>query len=69
MPDPTNAWKPEIAPQAIVNDTNGHTGPATIGPPPFKKSGIIAGNWIVGLMINTPIINAINTPIYIKLDK
>ena len=58
-----------MAPQAIVMDTNGHTGPAIIGPPPPKKSGINAGNSIEGLIMNTPIINATNTPIFIKLDK
>ena len=29
-----SAWKPEIAPQAMVMKTNGNSGPGMIGPPP-----------------------------------
>ena len=34
VPDPIRAWKPEIAPHAIVMKTNGKSGPGMIGPPP-----------------------------------
>ncbi len=34
VPELMSAWKPEIAPQAMVMKTNGKTGPGTIGPPP-----------------------------------
>ena len=33
-PSRSGAWKPEIAPQAIVMNTNGKSGPGMIGPPP-----------------------------------
>ncbi|MNP42935.1 hypothetical protein D3C76_1367280 [compost metagenome] len=68
VPEPTKAWKPEIAPQAIVIEMNGQTGPAITGPPPLINS-VIAGNGIEGLMINTPMIKAMKTPIFIKLLK
>ena len=34
VPDAISAWKPEIAPQAIVMNTNGKSVPGMIGPPP-----------------------------------
>jgi hypothetical protein len=34
VPDEIKAWKPEIAPQAIVMKTNGNTLPPKIGPVP-----------------------------------
>ena len=37
VPDEINAWKPEIAPQAIVMKTKGNTGPAKTRPVPSTK--------------------------------
>ena len=37
VPEAISAWKPEIAPQAIVMKTNGKSGPGTIGPPPCDE--------------------------------
>lgn len=68
VPDATNAWKPEIAPQAIVIEMKGQTGPAKIGPSPLTNS-VRAGISMAEFIINTPIINAINTPIFMKLLK
>ena len=34
VPDAISAWKPEIAPQAMVMKAKGKSGPGMIGPPP-----------------------------------
>ncbi len=68
VPDPMKAWKPEMAPQAMVIEMKGHTGPASTGPPPWMKS-VRAGKRISGLMKTTPTIRAPNTPIFMKLDR
>ena len=39
VPEPISAWKPEIAPQAMVMKTNGNSGPGMIGPPPADEPG------------------------------
>ena len=38
VPEATSAWKPEIAPQAMVMKQNGKSGPGMIGPPPLMYS-------------------------------
>ncbi len=43
VPDPIRPWKPEMAPQAIVMNTKGKSGPGMMGPPPatnFVNAGI-----------------------------
>ena len=37
VPDATREWKPEIAPQAMVMNTNGYSLPGTMGPPPWMN--------------------------------
>ena len=51
----TSAWKPEIAPQAIVMKTNGKSGPGMIGPPPPMNCEN-AGACSSGFTIITPMI-------------
>ena len=54
VPDAISAWKPEIAPQAMVMKTNGNSGPGMIGPPPpmnCENAGICS----IGLTMITPI--------------
>ncbi len=68
VPEPMKAWKPEMAPQAMVIEMNGHTGPARTGPPPCMKS-VRAGILISGLMMTTPTTRAAKTPILRKLDR
>ena len=67
VPEPIKAWKPEMAPQAMVMEMKGQTGPPNTGPPPWTN-WVMAGNWISGLMQITPITSAPNTPIFIKLE-
>ena len=43
-----SAWKPEIAPQAIVMNTNGKSVPGTIGPAPAREPPLSAGILISG---------------------
>ena len=37
VPEAISAWKPEMAPQAIVMKTKGNTGPANTSPVPSTK--------------------------------
>jgi hypothetical protein len=41
VPEPIKAWKPEMAPQAMVMEMKGQTGPPSTGPPPWT-------NWVMG---------------------
>ena len=45
-------WNPDIAPQAIVMNTNGKAGPGMTGPPPRNCEN--AGISSVGLTMMTP---------------
>ena len=54
VPLDTSAWKPEIAPQAMVMNTNGNSSPPKIGPVPSMNC-VIAGMWISGRMITIAI--------------
>ena len=47
VPEPTREWNPEIAPQAMVMNTNGKSLPGMIGPPPWMKEDR-AGAWMGG---------------------
>ena len=53
VPDAISAWKPEIAPQAIVMKTNGKSGPGMIGPPPAMYC-VTAGICSAGFTRITP---------------
>ncbi len=47
VPEPTSEWKPEIAPQAMVMNTNGKSLPGMMGPPPWTNWEN-AGAWMGG---------------------
>ena len=64
MPVEIKLWKPEIAPQAIVMNTNGITEPLITGPPPHKN-GEVAGMRISGATIIIPSAKAKIVPIFI----
>ncbi len=49
VPLETSAWNPEIAPQAIVMNTNGNTLPVNSGPVPSTNC-VMAGILICGCM-------------------
>ena len=49
VPDAISEWNPETAPQAIVMQTKGNTGPAKTRPVPSMKrvsAGICSVGWI-----------------------
>ena len=68
VPEPTSAWKPEIAPHAMVMNTNGKSVPGTIGPPP-STNGVNAGIWSFGLTTITPTTSNTIVPIFMKSDR
>ena len=53
MPEEISAWKPEMAPQAMVMKQNGKILPAKIGPVPSTKR-VSAGIWIAGRTSRMP---------------
>ncbi len=63
VPDETSAWKPEIAPHAIVTKTNGKIFPGMIGPPPWINS-VTIGIFNSGMTTKTPITRAAIVPIF-----
>ena len=65
VPDEISAWKPEIAPHAMVMNANGKSGPGTIGPPPpvnCENAGICS----TGFTTMTPTISSAIVPIFMN---
>jgi hypothetical protein len=62
VPLAMSEWKPEIAPQAMVMNTNGNTLPANTGPVPSTKR--VTGGMASGGSASTmPAASATTTPI------
>ena len=65
VPELIRAWKPEMAPQAMVMKANGKSGPGMIGPPPPANS-VNAGIFNSGLTIITPKASSRMVPIFVN---
>jgi hypothetical protein len=63
VPLAMSAWKPLMAPQAMVMNTNGNTLPANTGPVP-SMNGVTAGIWMGGSTMMMPAASATTTPIF-----
>ena len=66
VPQAISAWKPLIAPQAMVMKTNGNTGPGTTNPPPWMNgvsAGICSGG--ASTTMNTP--SSATVPSFMKV--
>jgi hypothetical protein len=68
VPELTRAWKPEIAPQAIVMKTNGKSLPGMIGPPPPVNCDS-AGAWIAGATTIVPTTSAAIVPSFMYEER
>ncbi|MNC40777.1 hypothetical protein D3C75_895100 [compost metagenome] len=68
VPDETKAWKPEIAPQAMVINKNGNMDPANTGPVPSTKC-VTAGIFNIGIATIIPTAKPAITPIFKNVDK
>src|SRR3954469_6988410 len=66
VPVEMSEWKPEIAPQAIVMNTNGYHGPGMIGRPPCMNWED-AGACSVGLTRITPSARNAIVPIFMNV--
>jgi hypothetical protein len=64
VPELISEWKPEIAPQAIVRHTYGHTGPGMTGPLPCTN-WVVAGITSLGCTMATPIARIATVPSFI----
>ena len=68
VPDEISAWKPEIAPQAIVMKQKGKSLPANTGPVPSMNcvsAGICSG----GSTTRMPTASASTTPIFTNAER
>ena len=65
VPELMRAWKPEMAPQAMVTKQKGNSGPGMIGPPPPANS-VKAGIFSSGLTIITPKASSRMVPILVN---
>ncbi|SVK54741.1 Uncharacterised protein [Acinetobacter baumannii] len=68
VPLETSAWKPEMAPQAMVMNRNGNRAPANTGPLPSIKRET-AGIFISGMAKTMPMARPMMTPIFIKVER
>ena len=68
VPDAIKEWKPEIAPHAIVMNTNGKTLPPKIGPVPSMNC-VRAGICTWGFKITIAIASATIVPIFMNVDR
>ena len=66
VPEATSAWKPEMAPQAIVMKTKGNNGPGMMGPPPSMYCEN-AGASSFGLTMMTPSTRNAIVPIFMNV--
>ena len=67
-PDATSAWKPEIAPQAMVMNTNGKSVPPKMGPVP-SMNWVSAGIFTSGRRITIAIASRNTVPSFMKVDR
>ncbi len=68
VPLATSAWKPLIAPQAMVMKQNGKSAPAKTGPLP-SVNRVTAGRWITGRVSRIPAASAITVPTLRKVER
>jgi hypothetical protein len=68
VPDAISEWKPEMAPHAIVMNTNGNTLPPKIGPVPSMNC-VSAGICTCGFRITMAIASATIVPIFMNVDR
>jgi hypothetical protein len=68
VPDDTSAWKPLIAPQAIVMKQNGKSLPANTGPVPSTKR-VTAGSLRGGSTSRMPRASRSTVPIFMNVER
>ena len=68
VPEATSAWKPLIAPQAMVMKANGKSLPAKTGPVPSMNC-VSAGIWSGGRTTRIPSASSRIVPIFMKVER
>ena len=68
VPEEISAWNPEIAPHAIVTNTNGNSLPANMGPVPSMNC-VTAGISRGGIAMRMPTPSASTTPILTNAER
>ena len=69
VPDEMSAWNPDRAPQAIVTNRNGKSGPANTGPRPVLPNSVRAGTVISGRAMRIAPASITMTPIFMNVDR
>jgi hypothetical protein len=68
VPEATSAWKPLMAPQAMVMNANGKSLPAKTGPVP-SMNGVSAGSRSGGSTIRMPRARRRMVPIFMNVER
>ena len=68
VPEATSAWKPLMAPQAMVMKANGNSLPAKTGPLPSTNC-VTAGMRSEGMTTKIPRASMRITPIFMKVER
>ena len=68
VPDATSAWKPLMAPQAMVMNAKGNSFPANTGPVP-SMNGVTAGSLSGGSTSRIPRASRRIVPIFMKVER
>ena len=68
VPDATSAWKPLMAPQAMVMKAKGNSFPANTGPVP-STNAVTAGSFSGGSTSKMPRASRRMTPTFMKVER
>ncbi len=68
VPLETSAWKPLMAPQAMVMNAKGKSLPANTGPVPSTKR-VMAGIRIGGMTTRMPMASSTTVPTFMKVER
>ena len=70
VPEEISAWKPESAPQAMVTNRNGNSGPDTTGPPAARPANsLTAGAAMAGCTTTIATASMRIVPIFMNVDR
>jgi hypothetical protein len=69
VPEAIRAWKPDRAPQAMMMNTNGNSGPANTGPLPLLANLVTASFSSTGRVNRMPAASRPMVPTFMKVER
>ena len=69
VPEEISAWKPDSAPQAIVTNRNGNSGPDNTGPSPRAANSLTAGAAMAGCTTTIATASMRIVPIFMNVER